>query len=108
MSDRDRLIELIQNSVDGCARHWAEIIADHLIENGVIVLPIKIGDKFYTKYGYSATVESIRLFPDGDIVFCGGNKGTSDYIPFHSKEIGEYVFLTKEEAEQKLKGGERG
>ena len=60
---------------------------------------------FVCFYGYSATVESIRLFPDGDIVFCGGNKGKEDYIPFHSKEIGEYVFLTKEDAEQKLKGG---
>ena len=35
MSDRDRLIELIQNSVNGCARHWAELIADHLLANGL-------------------------------------------------------------------------
>ncbi len=37
MSDRDRLIELIQNAVNGCARHWAEIIADYLLANGVTV-----------------------------------------------------------------------
>ena len=36
---RERLIELIQNSVGGCARHWAEIIADNLIENGVAIIP---------------------------------------------------------------------
>lgn len=83
-----------------------EDVCEHFKNKANFVeLPLKIGDKFYTKYGYSATVESIRLFPDGDIVFCGGNKGTKDYIPFHSKEIGEYAFLTKEEAEQKLKGG---
>ena len=35
---RDRLIELIQDAVNGCARNWAEIIADHLLANGVIVL----------------------------------------------------------------------
>ena len=40
---RDRLIELIQNAVNGCARHWAEIIADHLLANGVIV-PIRCKD----------------------------------------------------------------
>ena len=34
---RDKLIELIQNAVGGCARHWAELIADHLIANGVVV-----------------------------------------------------------------------
>ena len=39
---RDRLIELIQSAVGGCARHWAEIIADHLIANGVIVPPYEV------------------------------------------------------------------
>ena len=39
MTDRDRLIELIKNAVNGCARHWAEIIADYLLANGVIVSP---------------------------------------------------------------------
>lgn len=34
---RDKLIELIQNAVGGCARHWAELIADHLLSNGVSV-----------------------------------------------------------------------
>lgn len=37
---RDRLIELIQNAVNGCARHWAEIIADHLISKGVTIEPV--------------------------------------------------------------------
>jgi hypothetical protein len=32
---RDKLIELIQSAVGGCARHWAELIADALIANGV-------------------------------------------------------------------------
>ena len=37
MSDREKLIELIQAAVGGCARHWAELIADHLLKNGVTV-----------------------------------------------------------------------
>lgn len=36
---RDRLVDMIQQSVNGCARHWAEIIADYLLANGVIVTP---------------------------------------------------------------------
>ena len=32
---RNKLIELIQESVDGCAEYWAGRIADHLITNGV-------------------------------------------------------------------------
>lgn len=34
-ADRNKLIDLIQNAVGGCARHWAEIIADYLLANGV-------------------------------------------------------------------------
>ncbi len=37
MDVRKKLVEIIQNSVGGCARHWAEVIADGLIANGVTV-----------------------------------------------------------------------
>lgn len=35
METRERLIKLVQESVGGCARHWAALIADNLIKNGV-------------------------------------------------------------------------
>lgn len=35
MDNREKLVEIIQNSVGGCARNWAEIIADSLIAHGV-------------------------------------------------------------------------
>lgn len=37
MSVREKLIDVIQNSVGGCARHWAEVIADGLIAHGVTI-----------------------------------------------------------------------
>src|SRR5574344_977674 len=37
MDVREKLVEIIQNSVGGCARHWAEVITDGLIANGVTV-----------------------------------------------------------------------
>ena len=41
MDVKKKLADIIQNSVGGCtrhcARHWAEIIADGLIDNGVTV-----------------------------------------------------------------------
>ena len=37
MDVRTKLVEIIQNSVGGCARHWAEVIADGLIAHGVTV-----------------------------------------------------------------------
>ena len=44
---RDRLIELIQKSVNGCAKNWAEVISEYLLANGVIVPPCKVGDMVY-------------------------------------------------------------
>ena len=38
---KERMIELIQEAVGGCARHWAELIADHLIAHGVTIIPDK-------------------------------------------------------------------
>lgn len=34
---KEKLISMIQEAVGGCARHWASLIADHLIANGVTV-----------------------------------------------------------------------
>lgn len=39
MNDREKMIELIQDAVGGCARHWAKQIADHLLANGVGFVP---------------------------------------------------------------------
>lgn len=37
LSTYDKLVKLIQESVDGCAEYWASRIADHLMENGVTI-----------------------------------------------------------------------
>lgn len=38
MTVKEKLAEIIQNSVGGCARHWAEVVADGLIANGVTIV----------------------------------------------------------------------
>ena len=112
MTDRDKLIELIQNSVNGCARHWAEIIADYLLANDVILPPCKVGDKTYlllekisggydiveSKCVYIAENKYGRVYSmdiDCDEV---GNT-----LEFRLDDFGRWVFLTKEEAEERLK-----
>ena len=56
MDVREKLVEIIQNSVGGCARHWAEVIADGLIAHGVTV----------QEHGYWETVVEVR-----DNTVCG-------------------------------------
>lgn len=105
---RERLIELIQNAVGGCAKHWAEIIADQLLANGVIVPPCKVGDTVYYFGGCGETiihakkVKEIRIDKDGfEFVVMG------KYMDFCVSQSEAY--FTPEEAEQaleKMKGGE--
>ena len=52
MDVREKLVEIIQNSVGGCARHWAEVIADGLIAHGVTVQEwISVNDKLPDQSG---------------------------------------------------------
>lgn len=51
MGMREKLIELIQSAVSGCATYWAGLIADHLIANGVTI-PVRCKDcKHFGGYG---------------------------------------------------------
>ena len=57
MDVREKLVEIIQNSVGGCARHWAEVIADGLIANGVTVQKwISVDDGLPEDIGYYLVV----------------------------------------------------
>lgn len=47
MTERDRLIELLNTYMSGCDGDYAEELADYLIANGVIVPPCKVGDTAY-------------------------------------------------------------
>jgi hypothetical protein len=85
----------------------SEVRADYLLENGVVVLPCKVGDKVWTKYGYTFEVEGIEILKDKKIFRCG-NLGTDDYMAFFEDEIGKDVFFAKEEAEQALNNIQKG
>ena len=107
---RERLVELIQASVNGCARNWAEVIADYLLANGVIVPPCKVGDTLYViedGLWWEARVERIVMRRGTGvtpcIVFAIYRNGLHPIVEEDS--FGKTVFLTKEEAEQALKGG---
>ena len=105
---RDRLIELVKGSL---AKHidksclLSENIADDLLANGVIVPPCKVGNTVYIPY-LSTVIEkkvcSIVVQKPFCTVYCGGTS-----LRFFEKDFGKTVFLTREEAEQALKGGVR-
>ncbi len=44
MDVREKLIQLIMDATNGCARYWASLIADKLLAEGVMQLPSNIAD----------------------------------------------------------------
>ena len=90
-------------------------IADELLENGVIVPPCKVGDVVYEALPSVGHIRSNKVvgFHLGKFPDTQGHKRKeylicySDYSLTHIAidKFGKTVFLTKEEAEQALKGG---
>lgn len=111
---RERLIEILNNAPFGYEqlgqrfyKHILENITDYLLENGVIVPPVKIGQMVYrisftrgtrTKYIQATTISRIAINDDGLWLFCSCN-------PIAKCKYGELVFLTKEEALKELECG---
>lgn len=123
---RDRLVELLQNApCDYEGNRGVGTIADHLIANGVILPPCKVGDTVYC----FDTIVSDKMCKNcnyyyeggmGDIPCCNkgkcGNRAVECieikeilvtekdlYWWLYMNDFGKTVFLTKEQAEQKLK-----
>ena len=108
---RERLIELILKSdilCHACGEntysYCAEYLAEYLLESGVIVPPVKVGDTVYYLGGIhkslvkSATVEEIIASSNGvsDLLVNSENGVTFE----NSVDI---FYFTREEAEQALK-----
>ena len=111
MSERERLIKLLgckYNCVD--RNKCLEEQADYLLENGVIVPPVKVGTKVYTIIcGQIYEYEIASYTVDGDsfslihLAYMTGNTvhGTTHTI----EEFRRQYYLTKAEAEKHLEGG---
>ena len=102
---RDRLVELIRavQYLGGLE----EKVADHLIENGAIIPPCKAGQTIYMLFEGEiapllitriSTIETV-----GEFSRCYDATGKNVATSFTDNHIGKTMFLTKEQAEQKLK-----
>lgn len=123
MTERERLIELLKKSDNKLSEYIREndtmdyiptrdelfgVSADYLLANGVIVPPVRIGQKVYRTSGnfrgekiYEGVVDQINAYDDRETRFYVYGHPLS----FVECNIGKTVFLTKEKALQALKGG---
>lgn len=111
MADRDRLIELLKKADSATWGQTYESYADYLLANGVIVPPCKVTDWVWyvrEKINKAKIEESIYSsskhgYFSEDWRFHAYNFSKKEEITFWLDDIGKTVFLTKEEAEEKLK-----
>lgn len=125
MSEREKLIDLLDtvlfdNICDFCGesgdvgkRNVIEKTADYLLENGVIIPPVKVGDTIYEIHERRKGNEWVKIISErvvhGVEIGVGGciiaRCGTT--VSVFLSELGETVFLTREEAEKALKEREQ-
>ena len=127
MTEREKLIELINNvpkipciregRATGKTFQTTQNIADHLLANGVIVPPCKVGDEVYIiDYYWDCDINGYGVCDEFE-----RDESSCEYCPHILKkifireieykmsmydDIGKTVFLTKEEAEKALQGVE--
>jgi hypothetical protein len=123
---RDRLIELIKKGNGGYHFNSLELIADHLLAEGVIVPPCKVGDVVYAPHWHWGTYIKGDIMPYQitNITITQNKKGewtkkyrameikngkTIDWqLNFEFDELGKTLFLTREEAEKARDIAENG
>jgi hypothetical protein len=97
---RDKLSNMIQSAVNGCAKYWADVIADKLIAEGVIVPICKVGQTVYYPIYHINKVVQLLV---SEIIYTKNNiRYWASYLAFSVDDIGKIVFLTREEAEKAL------
>lgn len=115
-SERKRLVELIrcgvnkhESNIENYVFPIWEFIADHLLDNGVVVPPVKVGDKVWALvYGNEIhEYKIIRMVPAEEFISYSVVRKNGNLLGFSGYDIGKEVFLTREEAEARLKGGEQ-
>lgn len=114
---RDKLIELLNKfTFDNCEERTSESLAEYLVQNGVIVLPCKIGGSVYIINRANQVQEMKFDSMDlrctcirDDSCMCGSLCGDAlhNICQYRFKndfsDFGEKVFLSLEEAEMALK-----
>ena len=108
---RDRLIEILTKSGASFEYALPEEIADHLLAEGVIVPPCKVGSTVYTisrKHLKKWKVHFVGYNSQGEFKMHIATEKFTEMIEVWSYDIGQIVYLTREEAEKALKRSENG
>ena len=108
---KEKLAKLLNAMIDENKNKniTTEITADYLIQNGVIVPPVKVGDPVFRirtwdgKRVVEGKISMIKQKSDLSWKFRGIGRYFEGSCDYTIADIGTTIFLTREDAEKKLK-----
>lgn len=81
--------------------------ADHLLDNGIVVPPVKVGQTVYTIIDCKKRAEKLIItgvhYYSKYLSFCALSRSQKQYY-FEDDDIGKTVFTSREDAEKALEG----
>lgn len=109
MTQKEKLMGLLEdcNRIEGYGMDLVEKEADYLLENGVIVPPVKVGDTVYcVEHDFVDRGVVYAVLQDEEALWISARYDSGLRYDYPSHLTGCHFFLTREEAERVLK--ERG
>ena len=104
---RERLVELLKSTPHvGMSDGVGEMVTDHLIANGVIVPPCKVGQALWFIRTNGSNAKIIETDVEKIVLKHGGlyiKLSCNAMYETSCNSIGKTVFLTREEAEKEIK-----
>lgn len=106
MADREKVIDLVQQLIEVCPRYWARLIADHLINNGTLQFPVKIGASIWDIYCLTPREGKVSYIGyDGEnfeiyVRFKNGDRDITKLIGMN--QLNKKFFLSEEDAYEAL------
>lgn len=116
MTERERLIDILKNNQDDNTYYMTDMaankITDVLLKNGVVVPPVKIGQKLWDIYfNRPREWEVCYLGFNGEEWFITlkyfKNKAVFASKQIHEKYLGKLFYFTREDAEKDIKEREK-
>lgn len=107
MTERERLVDLLMESEVEADKKDMEIIADFLLENGVIFPRAKVNQSIWTADPFTdgipheGYITSIKSTDGYNVYYCSFGE-IPLFFAFVDDNIGKIVFFTQEEAEKAL------
>ena len=114
-AERKRLVELVHNFLEeelgaSFVKVFLNKLADHLLDNGIVVPPVKVGQTVYSIQGFNGKPEQCEPYTVDDITIYENTLTIhirDEWLfirNMYPDDIGKTVFTSREDALKALEG----